>query len=181
VPSWSRIASRIRVPLGFALAALYLWLAQPRSWSLAAGATIAALGLGLRGLASGHVQKNTELTTTGPYAYTRNPLYVGSMIMAAGFAVAALSIWVLVVMVVLFVAIYLPVVRAEEAYLMSRFPEYPAYARRVPRFLAWRRNLESSGGAFSRQLYLRHREYNAVVGAALMLAALAAKLLWRVR
>jgi protein-S-isoprenylcysteine O-methyltransferase Ste14 len=181
VLSWSRIASRIRVPLGFALAVLYLWLARPRWWSLAAGAVIAAAGLLLRALASGHVQKNTEVTTTGPYAYTRNPLYVGSLIVAAGFALAARNAWVVVLMAVLFMAIYVPVVRAEEAYLRSRFPEYAEYAQRVPRFFGCRRNPESSGGAFSRELYLKHREYNAVLGAVLMLAALAAKIIWQTR
>lgn len=179
--SWSHIASRIRVPLGFALAALYLWLARPRWWSLLAGAAIALAGLALRALASGHVKKNTELTTTGPYSYTRNPLYVGSIIVAAGFAVAARNAWVVLLMAVLFIAIYVPVVRAEEIYLRSRFPEYASYAERVPRFFGWRRNPETNGGTFSRELYLKHREYNAVLGAALMLAALAAKLIWHIR
>src|SRR5512146_1417973 len=177
VPSWSRIASRIRVPLGFALGALYLWLARPRWWSLAAGAAIAAAGLLLRGLASGHVKKNTELTTTGPYAYTRNPLYVGSIIIGIGFAVAARSPWVVLALMVLFAAVYLPVVRAEEGYLRTQFPEYAEYAQRVPRFW-FHVPGEPSGGTFSRELYLKHREYNAVLGAALMLATLVAKRLW---
>lgn len=177
--SWSRVARRIRVPLGFIFAALYLWLAQPRWYSLVAGGAITAMGLSLRALASGHVRKNAALTTTGPYAYTRNPLYVGSLIIALGFAVAARSLWVVLTIVVLFVAIYIPVVRSEEKFLRAQFPEYDDYARRVPRFFIRFRNLPDAGGSFSRALYLQHREYNAIVGAALMMAALVAKLLWR--
>ena len=87
--NWTRRARRIRVPLGFVLAAFYIWRAQPNWTSLVAGILIAAMGLAIRVLASGHVQKNRELTTTGPYAYVRNPLYLGSIIMALGFAIAA--------------------------------------------------------------------------------------------
>jgi protein-S-isoprenylcysteine O-methyltransferase Ste14 len=188
VINWRRVASRARVPLGFVFAALYFWLARPTWTSLFVGGGVAAAGLVLRALASGHVKKNTELTTTGPYAYTRNPLYLGSMIIAAGFAIAALSIWVVIAAVVLFIAIYLPVVRSEEAYLHSRFPEYEAYARRVPRFFIRPRrrtgravNYVSTPGPqgnFSRELYWKHREYNAVLGALLMMAALVVKLIW---
>jgi protein-S-isoprenylcysteine O-methyltransferase Ste14 len=179
LPSWSRIARRIRVPLGFLLAALYLWLAQPRWYSVLVGGLIAAAGLALRALASGHVRKNQELTATGPYACTRNPLYLGSMIIAAGFAVAALNLWIVVAMAVMFIAIYVPVVRAEESFLRSRFPEFDDYARRVPRFGIRLGNVGKAGGQFSRALYLEHREYNALLGAALMLAALVAKLFWK--
>lgn len=175
--SWSHLARRTRVPLGFVLAAVYLGLAQPTWVSLASGAVIASFGLALRALASGHVRKNTELTTTGPYAYTRNPLYVGSVIIGAGFAIAARSPWVVVALLLLFLLIYLPVVRAEEAYLRTRFPEYDDYARRVPRFFFALSAPQSASGGFSRELYLQHREYNAVIGAALMLAALVLKLL----
>src|SRR5512142_279928 len=94
MPSWSRIARRIRVPLGFAFAVLYIWLARPTILSILVGGTIAALGVIIRALASGHVKKNAELTMTGPYAYSRNPLYVGSIVIGIGFAVAALSLWV---------------------------------------------------------------------------------------
>jgi protein-S-isoprenylcysteine O-methyltransferase Ste14 len=181
VGDWSRIARRIRVPLGFVFAALYLWLARPAWYSLLLGGLIAAAGLALRALASGHVRKNAELTTTGPYAWTRNPLYVGSLVIAVGFAVAARSAWILAIIAVLFVAIYLPVVRSEERFLRAQFPEYDDYARRVPRFAIRFRNFPDARGSFSRDLYLQHREYNAIVGAALMMAALVTKLLWTQR
>lgn len=178
--SWSRIARRIRVPLGFVFAAIYLWLARPTWPSIAAGALIAAIGVGIRALASGHVKKNAELTTTGPYAYTRNPLYVGSIIIGAGFAVASLSWWVVAGLAVLFAAIYIPVIRSEEAFLRGQFPEFEDYAQRVPRFIGIVRNHgRTQRGTFSRDLYWKHREYNAAIGTLAMLAALAAKILFR--
>lgn len=173
--SWSRIARRIRVPLGFVFAVLYLWLAHPNWWSIAVGTAIAALGILLRATASGHVKKNEELTTTGPYAHTRNPLYVGSILIGLGFGVASLNVWVAVLLVVLFVAIYVPVVRSEEAYLRGKFPQFDEYSRRVPRFGYRFNNSGYSSGGFSRELYMKHREYNALIGALLIIMALVAK------
>jgi protein-S-isoprenylcysteine O-methyltransferase Ste14 len=176
VAEWSRIARRIRVPLGFAFAAFYIWIARPNWTSLAAGTAIAIPGILLRALASGHVKKNEELTTSGPYAYTRNPLYLGSLIMAIGFAIAARSMWVLLVMLVMFVAIYLPVIRSEESFLREKFLDFEEYARNVPRLLPRVSAYRSQTGSFSRALYWQHREYNAVLGTAAVLAALMAKL-----
>src|SRR4030081_2484779 len=115
--TWSRIARRIRVPLGFVFAVIYIWLASPTRLSIAVGCLVAIPGVWLRAIAAGHVRKNAELTTTGPYAYTRNPLYLGSIIIALGFGVASRSLWVALTIVILFLAIYLPVIRSEEAYL----------------------------------------------------------------
>jgi len=176
--SWSRIARRIRVPLGFAFAAFYLWRALPTWASIAAGAAVALLGVVIRAVASGHIAKNSELTTSGPYAYTRNPLYLGSIVIALGFAIAALS-WVIVAaLLLLFLAIYVPVILAEEAFLRARFPEFDSYERRVPRLLPRFGNSPPTGGSFSRHRYLQHREYNALIGTAVMIAALVAKMVW---
>src|ERR1022692_2533870 len=122
--SWGRIARRIRVPLGFLFAVFYFWRARPDWISLAAGGLIAALGVFLRATASGHVKKNEELATTGPYAYCRNPLYLGSIIIAVGFAIASRDLWVAVGIVVLFTLIYVPVIRSEEAFLREHFASY---------------------------------------------------------
>ena len=92
-------------------------------------------GLWLRAYASGYVKKNRELTVTGPYAYTRNPLYLGSMLMAAGFAVALLSWPVAVVLAAGFAVIYVPVIASEERFLRATFPGFDAYCRRVPRLI----------------------------------------------
>lgn len=185
--SWSRIARRIRVPLGFAFAVLYVWLARPTWTSIFAGGAVAAVGVAIRALASGHVKKNTELTMSGPYACSRNPLYVGSIVIGAGFAVAALSWWIVVGLAVLFLAIYIPVIRSEEAFLRSQFPNFDDYCRRVPRFVGLVHRTEVTGGnqeghepgAFSRELYLKHREYNAALGTLAMLVVLTAKLVWK--
>lgn len=177
--SWSRIARRIRVPLGFVFAGVYVWLARPEWWSVAVGSAVAALGICLRALASGHVRKNEELTTTGPYAHTRNPLYVGSIIIGIGFGIASLNPWVALALVVLFVAIYVPVVRSEETFLRNRFPQFDAYAMAVPRFGFRFRAGSHRCSEFSPALYRQHREYNALIGAALMLGALVAKILFR--
>ncbi len=176
---WKRIARRIRVPLGFVFAALYFFLAHPTWMSISVGAVLAAFGVWVRAIASGHVKKNEELTTTGPYAHTRNPLYLGSIIIAAGFALAALSYWIVLLLIVMFVAIYVPVIRGEEQFLASRFAEFADYCDRVPRLIPRLTTKGNAGGGFSRALYLQHREYNASIGAALMLAALIVKkLLW---
>ena len=90
--SWERLARRVGVPAGFVLAIVYLWLARPTWMSMGIGAIVAVVGLALRAAAAGHVRKNAELTTTGPYAHVRNPLYVGSIIIAIGFGVAARSL-----------------------------------------------------------------------------------------
>lgn len=176
--SWTRVARRIRVPAGFALALVYWWLAHPSARSLAVGSAIAFCGLALRALASGHVRKDRQLTTTGPYAYTRNPLYLGSLVVAAGFAVAGWNPWLAAGVLLLFFLLYLPTIRSEEEYLRRNFPEFAEYARRVPRLVPRLRAEKQAEGGFSRELYLEHREYNAIVGAAAMLAALILKLLW---
>ena len=182
--TWSRVAKRIRVPLGFVLAIAYFWLARPTWKSIALGAVVAILGVVIRASASGHVKKNEELTTTGLYAHTRNPLYLGSIVIATGFAIAALSWWIVAILVVMFAAIYVPVIRGEEAFLRGKFADqFDNYCRRVPRLIPrlTRASLPGSNdgyGSFSLELYRKHREYNAAVGTAALLAALAAKLMW---
>ena len=176
--NWTRRARRIRVPLGFLFAAFYVWRAQPNWPSLVAGMLLASIGLAIRALASGHVKKNRELTTTGPYAYVRNPLYLGSVIIALGFALAARDIWVAMVLIVFFFAIYVPVIRGEQNYLREHFTGYEEYTRRVPSLLPRTLWFKGATRGFSRELYLRHREYNSLLGAAAVLAVLVAKILW---
>jgi protein-S-isoprenylcysteine O-methyltransferase Ste14 len=178
VASWSQIARRIRVPLGFAFAVVYIWLAQPTLTSMAFGILLAIPGLLLRAIASGHVAKNEQLATSGPYAYTRNPLYLGSLVLAIGFAVAARS-WIIgIVMIAIFLAIYLPVIRSEEEFLRGRFPEFPEYASRVPRLLPRLTPATDRQGTFSWDLYRKHREYNALLGATAIVGVLLVKLFW---
>jgi protein-S-isoprenylcysteine O-methyltransferase Ste14 len=175
--TWTKIARRIRVPLGFVFAVLYLWLATPTAASMLIGSALIVPGLAIRALASGHVQKNEQLTTTGPYAYTRNPLYLGSLILAVGFAISARNWWIGAGLILIFLAIYLPVIRGEEAFLGQHFPEFAEYARQVPRLLPRLSSFSDGRGTFSWDLYWKHREYNATLGAAAMMAALTIKLL----
>jgi protein-S-isoprenylcysteine O-methyltransferase Ste14 len=167
--SWSAIARRVRVPLGFAFALFYFWLAKPTVKSILIGTALVVPGLVIRALASGQLHKNEQLATGGPYAHTRNPLYLGSLILA---------IWIVAGIVLLFFAIYLPVIRAEEVFLRDRFPQFEDYASQVPRFFPRLFPSAKNSGAFSWDLYWKHREYNATLGAAGMLAALVAKMLF---
>jgi protein-S-isoprenylcysteine O-methyltransferase Ste14 len=177
---WSKIARRIRVPLGFVFAVVYFWLARPTWRFIAFGAIAIVPGLLIRALASGHVRKNEALATSGPYAYTRNPLYLGSLLIGIGFAVAARSWWVGVVLVLMFFVIYLPVIGGEEAFLRQKFPEFEEYARRVPRMFPRLVPSRSDGepGGFFFGLYMKHREYNALLGSALLTVALLIKMTW---
>src|SRR3954470_14343085 len=122
--TWSRIAQRIRVPLGFVFAIGYMWLAAPTWLSIVIGCAVIAPGVWLRAIAAGFVKKNAELTVTGPYAYTRNPLYLGSVIIALGFAVASRNVWIGAGLVALFLAIYIPVIKSEEQFLRGAFADF---------------------------------------------------------
>jgi protein-S-isoprenylcysteine O-methyltransferase Ste14 len=175
--NWSRVARRIRVPMGFLFAAFYLWRARPSAASLAWSLLLAVPGLLLRAYASGYVKKNAELAVTGPYAYTRNPLYLGSILIAFGFAAASRSIWITALLAMLFIVIYAPTIYSEEQFLRSTFPTFESYAKRVPRLLPRLTPARLEGdGSFSAELYRQHREYNSVLGACAVYAVLVATL-----
>jgi protein-S-isoprenylcysteine O-methyltransferase Ste14 len=179
---WQKIARRIRVPLGFVFAGVFLWLARPTWQTMLGSLLLVAPGVWLRAYAAGYVRKNAELTRTGPYAYTRNPLYLGSMMIAFGFAAAAASWVILVVLAVLFAVIYLPTIQGEESYLREHFEGYDEYAGKVPRLLPrltaaeFPANENASGGRFSAVQWRHHREYNALMGAGAIYLALAVRL-----
>lgn len=176
--TWAKIARRIRVPLGFLFAALYLWLAKPTPVSLLVGVAIVIPGLFIRAIASGHVQKNEALATSGPYAYARNPLYLGSLVLAIGFAIAGRNTWIGAAIVVFYLSIYWPVIRSEEEFLRAKFAGFEEYCRHVPRLLPRLTPYSSGVGSFASELYWKHREYNASLGSAAILAILIAKMLW---
>src|SRR5438045_2200011 len=148
---------RWRVPLGFACAALFLFFARPSTWTLIIGGAVALPGLLLRAWASGHLRKNETLATTGPYAYTRNPLYLGSFLIGLGFTIAAGQVLLTIVFIMMILGIYLPVMRVESATLGTLFgKKYHRYAKEVPllfpQFSPYRRAGEVH---FDRKLYLR--------------------------
>jgi len=169
--------ARWRVPLGFLLGAICLIFAEPRLWSILAGSIPGLLGLLWRAWASGHLRKNERLATGGPYAYTRNPLYFGSFLLGAGFSLATGRIPLAVLFVVYYLGVYWPVMRAEAGHMSRLFPrDYDSYAASVPLF--WPRLRpwpEREQTNFDLQLYLRYREYRALLGMAAALAALAVK------
>jgi protein-S-isoprenylcysteine O-methyltransferase Ste14 len=175
--------ARWRVRLGYPLAIVVLGFARPTPKSVLSGAIIGAVGLYVRALAAGHLRKQQVLTVTGPYAYTRNPLYLGSAILAVGAGIAAHS-WVsALVLCVYFSLFYSVVMRREERELRVQHPEaFDEYARAVPLFLPrlMPANVSSAGKtAFSFAQYQKNREYRAAIGFLLLLLVLL--LLWRLR
>ena len=176
--SRTSLIQRIRVPLGFLVAVAYLFFGHPRLWTILASLLLVLPGLALRAYAAGYIRKNAELTQTGPYAYTRNPLYLGSLLIVLGFGLAAGSWSMAALLTAVFLLIYLPTITAEEQYLRATFPAFDSYAARVPRLLP---RLSGAAGPavaqdFSREQYRHHREYNASIGAVAVYLALAIKL-----
>lgn len=159
---------RWRVPLGFACAAIFLVFAKPTLLTLVIGGAIAVAGLILRAWSAGHIRKNDVLAITGPYSYTRNPLYLGSFVIGLGFTVAAARPALAVLFAVLFLCIYLPVMRVEAKTLAGIFGDsYREYAREVPLFLPRLlpyENEQANPNRFEASLYLRYREYQAALG-----------------
>ena len=159
---------RWRVPLGFACGVVFILLARPNTLALAIGGGVSLVGLGIRAWAAGHIRKNAQLATSGPYAYTRNPLYLGSFLLGLGFTIAS-GRWVLAILfAALFLGIYFPVMRVEASTLAELFGEaYDAYKRAVPLFFPRITPFceEQSGRIrFNSDLYMRYREYRAALG-----------------
>ena len=177
--TYSLLAKKLRLPLGFALGIGYLIFA-PRyatPLTLAVGGAIAFAGVLVRAWASGHIMKNDRLATSGPYAHTRNPLYFGSFLIGAGFAVAAH--WSLLLIVIAFwVLIYAPTMERERANIRGRFPDaYAEYERNVPAFVPrpvpWRAGSIAESTPFSFALYMKHGEWKAALVFVLAMAWLA--------
>lgn len=166
--------AKLRVPGGFALAAAFLWLSEPSRPSLAVGLPVSLVGLAIRGWAAGHLQKNTALTDSGPYAWVRNPLYVGTLTVAMGLVLAARRWELGVLFAAFFALIYLPVVELEEQYLRELFPAFPEYAARVPKLIL-RPPSRPASKTFEWRLYRHNREYEALLG----FLAGAAVLFWK--
>ena len=160
---YADLVARLRVPCGFLLVAAFAWLSQPSGRSLVYGLPVGVLGLMVRGWAAGHLEKNMQLAETGPYAYVRNPLYIGTLLVAAGL-VAASQRWILaVVFAAVFLLVYLPVIQLEEQHLRQLFPGYDSYARRVPAIIPFRLP-RPAAAKFRWKLYLKNEEYQALIG-----------------
>jgi len=163
-----RTLAKWRVTLGYVLGAAALWFADPTWRSLGLGAAVGAIGEGIRIWAAGHLEKGREVTTSGPYAVTRHPLYLGSTVMGAGLAIAANSALVAALVFAYLAVTILAAVKSEEAHLTEKFgATYPAY-----------RDGRAERGArrFSLERAWRNREYRALLGFAAVLALLAVRL-----
>jgi len=166
-----RALAKWRVTLGYVLAAAVLWFADPTWRSLSIGAAVGAIGEAIRIWAAGHLEKGREVTTSGPYAVTRHPLYLGSSVMGAGFAIAAHSVLVAALVFAYLAVTIVAAIRSEEAHLTEKFgASYPEYreGRAAP---APRR--------FSLERAWRNREYRALLGFVAVLGLLAVRLMIR--
>lgn len=170
---------RWRVPLGFVCGAVFIVFAKPTPGALIVGGLVSILGLAIRAWASGHIQKNVRLATSGPYAYTRNPLYLGSFLLGLGFTIAS-GRWILAVLfAALFLGIYFPVMRVEASTLARLFGgDHENYRRAVPLFFPRLTPFHETSAEFTRfdaSLYFRYREYRAALGLVFAWAVLLAK------
>ena len=171
---------RWRVRLGYPLAAVVLWFSRPTLRSILLGGFVGVFGLLLRAHAAGYLHKHEVLTVTGPYAYTRNPLYLGSFLVGLGFTIAAGQLLLVIIFIAMILGIYLPVMRVESATLASLFgKKYDHYANEVPllfpRFSPYRR---TGSVGFERNLYFRYREYRAAIGVVIVWMLLAGKMIY---
>ncbi len=173
---WAVVAARSRVSVSIVLALAAGWLAQPEASSIAFGLPLVLAGLSLRAWAAGHLRKNQQLATSGPYAHVRNPLYIGSLLAGVGFGVCSAHAALLVAILVVFVVWFLPVVGEEEGHIRKILTGYREYESRVPRFLPALRPRYESLQRFEWSLYLANREYSALLGFAAFAAVLWIKL-----
>ena len=163
-----RLLARWRVFLGFVFAAIVLWLATPTLTSLLIGAVIALVGESIRLWAAGHLEKSKEVTQSGPYRYTRHPLYLGSSLIGIGMAVVANNVVVAVIVISYLALTLTAAMKSEEAHLREKFGDaYDAYAQkrapRIERIFSWQRAIHN-------------REHHTIAGLVTGLALLAAKI-----
>ena len=155
--------AKLRVPAGFVLVAAFLWFSKPSVTSLFYGLPVSIAGLIIRAWAAGHLEKNVQLAVSGPFTYVRNPLYLGTLVVALGFVIAARELWLGLLFAAVFVLVYLPVIELEEDHLRRLFPSYEEYTERVPMLVPrWRK--AQAKGRFRWSLYMRNEEYNALLG-----------------
>ncbi len=166
---YADFVQRLRVPCGFLLLIAFAWLSEPYCGSMLIGLPLSVLGLTLRGWAGGHLAKDRQLATSGPYAYLRNPLYAGTLMVAGGIVIASRNLWLGIIFAAAFGLIYLPAIELEEQHLREIFPDYAAYAMQVRRFLPLH-HISGDNRRFSWALYRRNEEYKAALGFLVALA-----------
>jgi protein-S-isoprenylcysteine O-methyltransferase Ste14 len=175
---WIKWRVRVGYPVGIAA----FWFARPQLKWLLCGVGIAFFGLLLRGYAAGHLRKHKQLATSGPYAFTRNPLYLGSVLLAVGFSVASHS-WISTVLLAAYLSIFYPIViRREQGELKTLYgAAFEQYSAQVPAFWPRLSPAMPSTVRFSWPLYRQNREYEAAIGLAVAMAILWILMIWRAR
>lgn len=175
--SYADTVQRLRVPTGLLLAAAFVWLAQPVLPTLLIGFPVALAGLAVRAWAAGHLRKNQQLTVSGPYAFVRNPLYIGTLFTAIGCTIAAAQPYLAACIGVVFLFVYLPVMEQEEQHLSHIFPEFAAYAARVPQLFPRVPEIMPAQ-SFEWAVYLQNKEQKASYGFAAVYLFLIGKSIW---
>jgi len=171
-----KLLQKYRVPLGFLFGIIFLLFSRPTVMLMVIGGVVAVVGLLIRAWSSGHIRKNKQLAVSGPYAFTRNPLYFGSFLLGVGFSIASGVWWIALLFTVVYLGIYLPVMSVEADELADIFGEkYREYADRVSLFFPWFSTYKSADKKFEFELYLKYREYQASLGAIFAWIVLALK------
>jgi protein-S-isoprenylcysteine O-methyltransferase Ste14 len=170
---------RFRVRAGSVVVVAVLLLAHPTWKSMALGVAVSALGLIIRTWASGHLRKEKKLALSGPYRYSRNPLYLGNFFLGVGIVIGSRSWWVFGLFAGYFIFFYPLIIRNEREKMKTLFPDqYEEYRRRVPPFFpSFLRRHQPSQEKFSWALYRQNREFRALLGTAIFWLILALKLL----
>ena len=178
-PRLRELLNRLRVRAGSVLAVAVMILARPTWTSVLRGLLIALVGLGIRAWASGHLRKEKSLAVSGPYRYSRNPLYLGNFLLGAGVVVTAHSWWVLAFFALYFGLFYPLIILRERERMRQLFPEeYEEYGKRVPLFFpSLKGRNRANSTRFSGALYVQNKEYRALLGTAVFWLLLAVKLL----
>ncbi|MGB8952449.1 MAG: isoprenylcysteine carboxylmethyltransferase family protein [Candidatus Aminicenantales bacterium] len=176
--SFIRSIYRWRVRSATLLLLLIIILARPNLLSILAGLALSIIGLLIRMWASGHIRKEKELAVSGPYRYTRNPLYIGNFILGMSIAVGTYSLWCFWLFAAYFLVFYPPVIRVEKERMKRFFPKkYEEYKRSTPLFFPSLKPVpRSSGIQFSWALYKKNKEYMALIGATFFWIILIAKM-----
>jgi protein-S-isoprenylcysteine O-methyltransferase Ste14 len=180
---WKKLAQKTRVPAGTVLGLVFLALMHPSVRSLWLGGVIALAGALLRLWAAGHIEKGKVLTQGGPYALTRNPLYLGSFFMALGVIIAGQGHWywlLLLAFIVFFAAFYFPVMKAEEQELLNGYgQQFMDYSKRVPLFIPGFRKTGHASSTFLWSRVIRNREHHTVAGLIVAEAVLILRIFFR--
>ncbi|MFZ2054415.1 MAG: isoprenylcysteine carboxylmethyltransferase family protein [Candidatus Aminicenantales bacterium] len=177
-PALQETLNRFRVRAGLFLALAVFMLARPTRSSILFGILISFLGLVIRAWASGHLYKEKALAVSGPYRYSRNPLYLGNFLLGIGITAGARSWWVLGLCVAYYAVFYPMIIRRERERMKNLFPQqYVEYGKKVPLFFPNPRKHLPANGRFSWSQYRRNKEYRALLGTVLVWLVLTAKLL----